>query len=94
MSAADLYGPWIDDPEWQTGLLERLKLWWSVPIADLPDAGLALFLRQRTADGPVLAEARRRLAAGQPDDSELYDGELADAVAEAGQRHAEPGSVL
>ncbi|QJW98641.1 hypothetical protein [Frigoriglobus tundricola] len=64
---------------------------WSVPVAELPDAGLALFLRQRIAVEPVLAEARRRLVLGQPDDSEFYDGEL--AVAVAATQAAAPGAA-
>jgi hypothetical protein len=91
VTAADIYGPWVD-PDWQSGLVEGVRRFWSVPIADLPDAGLALFLRQRLAVEPVLAEARRRLAVGRPDDSELYDGELAVAVADA-TRQAEPGAA-
>ncbi len=91
MTAADICGPWID-PDWQSGLIERVRDFWSVPIAELPDAGLALFLRQRIAVEPVLVEARRRLALGQPDDSELYDGELANAVAGA-TKAAEPGAA-
>jgi hypothetical protein len=91
VTAADICGPWVD-PDWQSGLVEQMRGFWSVPIVALPDAGLALFLRQRIAVEPVLAEARRRLAAGHPDDSELYDGELAAAVAGAtGQ--AEPGAA-
>jgi hypothetical protein len=70
MTAADVHGPWVD-PGCQSGVVERVRRWWSVPIADLPDAGLALFLRQGIAVGPALAEARRRLVAGVLDDSEL-----------------------
>ena len=82
MTAADIHGPWVD-PRWASGLTERVRQLWSVPIAELPDAGLALFLRQRVAVEPALAEARRRLATGRADGSELYDGELQAAVAEA-----------
>jgi hypothetical protein len=83
VTAADLHGPWVD-PGWGSGLIDRVRRYWSVPISDLPDAALALFLRQSIAVVPVLAEARRRLASGRPDDSELYDGELAAAVEAAG----------
>jgi hypothetical protein len=82
VTAADIHGPWVD-PGWESGLVVRVRRFWYIHIADLPDAGLALFLRQQIAVGPALAEARRRLAAGRPDDSELYDGELAAAVKEA-----------
>ncbi len=87
MTAADLHGPWVD-PAWDSGLVKRVQRWWSVPITDLPDTALALFLRQRIAVEPVLAEARRRLSEAMPDDSELYDGELEAAVSDAA-RHVE-----
>jgi hypothetical protein len=67
-------------------LVARVRKFWDVPIADLPDAALALFLRQEIAVGPTMEEACRRLAAGQRDDSEIYDGELAAAVAETKRR--------
>ena len=51
MTAADIHGPWVD-PGWESGLIERARRWWPVPINDLPDAGLALFLRQRIAVEP------------------------------------------
>jgi hypothetical protein len=83
MTAAEIHGPLVD-PGWDSSLIDRARRYWSVPIADLPDAALALFLRQGIAVAPVLAEARRRLSGGKPDDSELYDGELAAAVEAAG----------
>jgi hypothetical protein len=81
VTAAEIHGPLVDTC-WDSSLIDRVRRYWSVPIAELPDAALALFLRQRIAVAPVLAEARRRLASGPPDDSELYDGELAAAVGE------------
>jgi hypothetical protein len=83
VTAAEIHGPWVD-PGWDSSLIDRVRRHWSVPIADLSDAVLALFLRQRIAVAPVLAEARRRLCSGRPDDSELYDGELAAAVDQVG----------
>ncbi len=44
---------------------------------------LATFLRQEIALPLILPEARRRVAAGIDDDSELYDGELANALRNA-----------
>ena len=87
MTAVDVHGPWVD-PEWDSGQGERVRRWWSVPINDLPDAVLALFLRQRIAVKPVLAEAHRRLTEGVRDDSELYNGELETAVSDVA-RHVE-----
>ena len=78
-TAATVHGPWVES-DWESGLIARVRQWWDTPIPDLPDAALALFLRQHIAVDAVLMEARRRLARGRPDDSELYDGELAEAV--------------
>jgi hypothetical protein len=82
MTAADIHGAWADSGE-GSSLIDRVRRFWCVPIEELPDSGLALFLRQRIAVGPVLAEARQRLASGRLDDSELYEGELAAAVESA-----------
>jgi len=56
MTAAEIHGPWAN-PGWGSGLIDRVRQYWEVPIANLPDAALALFLRQRIAMEPVLAEA-------------------------------------
>jgi hypothetical protein len=87
MTAADVHGPWVD-PNWEWGLVARVRKFWDVPFTELPDEALALFLRQQIAVGPTMKEAERRLASGQPDDSEMYDGELAAAVEETKQRTA------
>ncbi len=73
-------------------MVARVRKFWDVPITDLPDAALALFLRQQIAVGPALEEAERRLAAAQPDDSEIYDGELTAAVEETKRRACSPSS--
>lgn len=77
-SAADIHGPWID-PEYQSGLVARCKRYWSVPVAELPNEILATFLRQEIALRLVIPEARKRLEAGMDDESEIYEGELANA---------------
>jgi hypothetical protein len=79
MTAAEIHGPWVES-NWHSGLIERVRQWWNVPISQLPDAALALFIRQEIALEAVVAEARNRLARGQPDNSELFEGELADSV--------------
>jgi hypothetical protein len=85
LTAANIHGPWVD-PHWESGLIARVRNYWDVPITELPDVALALFLRQAIAVGPTLEEAMRRLAAGQLDNSEIYDGELAVAVEETMRR--------
>ena len=82
MTAADVHGAWVKSGE-GSSLIDRVRNYWYVPIGELPNSALALFLRQRIAVHPVLAEARQRLASGRVDDSELYECELADAVESA-----------
>ena len=81
-SVADVDGPWVD-PGFESGLITRCRNNWSVPVNELSNQVLATFIRQRIALPLVLPEARRRLEAGFTDDTELYDEELADAVAAA-----------
>jgi hypothetical protein len=79
-SVADVDGPWVDQ-EFDSGLIARCKRFWSVPVADLPNAMLATYIRQRCGLSLVVPEARRRLECQINDDSETYEGELAEALA-------------
>jgi hypothetical protein len=80
-SVADIVGQWVD-PDWDSGLIERLRRSWSTPINELSNEMLATFLRQRIATGIIMQEAIRRLETGFDDASEIYEGELAAAVSE------------
>ena len=79
LSLADILGPW-QQPDWESGLIERCHLAWSIPFRDLTDGQLAMLLRQDCAVTYLLPIARERLKKGTPDDTELYDGELQSAV--------------
>jgi len=79
LSVADVEGPWVD-PDFDSGLIERCRRYWNVPVPELPNEILATYLRQRIAFQLVMPEARKRLEAGFDDDSEIYDGELAQAL--------------
>lgn len=79
---ADVEGPWVE-PDFDSSLLERCRENWLVPVAEMSSYALATFIRQRIALSLVVPEARRRLASDFIDGSELYDEELAVAVAEA-----------
>jgi hypothetical protein len=79
---ADIEGSWVD-PHFDSGLIERCKRYWSVPVTELPNEMPATYLRQRIALQLIIPEARKRLEAGVDDDSELYDGELAQAFEKA-----------
>ena len=82
LSVADFQGPWID-PNFESSLIARCRENWSVPIFEVTNCVLATFIRQRIALGLVVPEAKRRIAAGYFDDTELYDEELLVAVSEA-----------
>jgi hypothetical protein len=77
----DIEGPWVD-PDFCSGLVERCKRYWKVPVTELPNEMLATYLRQKIALPLMIPEARKRMEAGIDDDSELYDGELAHALKE------------
>ncbi|MBX3414233.1 MAG: hypothetical protein KF708_16215 [Pirellulales bacterium] len=78
-SVADIAGPWVD-PDFESGLIQRCRRYWSTPIGELPNQMLATYLRQSIAVGPVAEEARRRLEHQLDDQTELYDGELRAAL--------------
>jgi CDI immunity proteins len=84
-SVADIVGPWAES-DWQSGLTERCQESWNVPIRELSNATLATFLRQDIATDWILEEAISRLNSGFDDDSEKYEGELAEKVQEARER--------
>lgn len=76
---ADVEGPWVD-PGARSGLIERCRDNWSVPVDKLTNQLVATFLRQGLALQLMIPEAQRRLRDGVVDDSELYDGEMCEAL--------------
>lgn len=80
-SVADIEGAWID-PEFESSLIQRCRDNWTIPVSELSNHVLATFIRQRRGLELVVPEARRRIALRYLDDSELYDEELSDAIAE------------
>lgn len=79
---ADFAGAWVD-PEFESSLIERCRKNWKVPDGEISNYVLSTFIRQRIALELVVPEAKRRLAAGFVDDTELYDEELANALAKS-----------
>ena len=79
---ADVEGPWVN-PDIESSLIDRCRRNWSVPVAKISNYALATFIRQRIALRLVVPEAKRRLASGYTDGTELYEEELAVAVSEA-----------
>ena len=79
LSIADIVGPWIE-PEWDSGLIERCRFAWSKPLRDLTNEELATLLRQRIATEHLVPIATKRIEDGYDDDTEMYEGELAEAI--------------
>jgi hypothetical protein len=85
-TVSDILGPW-EDPDWDSGLIARLKAAWDKPIDQLSNEELATFLRQDMAVQHILPTALHRVEAKIDDDTEMYEGELQAAVQAAKGRH-------
>ncbi|MEO5959304.1 MAG: hypothetical protein ABIR80_09320 [Opitutaceae bacterium] len=79
LSLAELVGPWVD-PDFESGLIERMRNAWPKPIGTLTNHELATCLRQTIAIDHVLPIAKKRLEQRFHDESELDDEELAGTV--------------
>lgn len=88
-SLADILGPWRD-PDWESGLIARVREAWSKPIDRLTNHELATCLRQEFALGHLLPIARKRIADKFDDGTEVHDTELADAIGTATVAAGEP----
>jgi hypothetical protein len=83
-SVADIEGPWEDPPDgFTSGLIERCKRYWNTPANQLPNLMVATYLNQKFATQFMIEEAKRRLLAGFSDDTELYEGQLDEALKQA-----------
>jgi len=78
-SIADFLGPW-SEPNFDSGLVDRCRQNWNVPISELSDEALATFLRQKIALQILVPEAKRRIETGASDGTEIYEGELREAI--------------
>ena len=82
---ADFEGDW-SQPDYESGLIERCRRYWTTPIHELPDVMIATYMNQKFALPPMQNEAQRRLDNGLCDDSELYEGQLRDALERSRQQ--------
>jgi hypothetical protein len=80
-SLEQLEGVW-PEPEHPSGLVLRCHAARKKPIADLSDLELATLLTQNIGVKHILPEAMRRLAEGRRDDTEYFDDQLREAVAQ------------
>ncbi|BCJ06801.1 hypothetical protein PRtIB026_A34450 [Pseudomonas sp. RtIB026] len=77
-TVSSLIGPWKGAAS--TTLLQRCRDAWDTPFEELSDLMVATFLSQRIAVPQLLVEAMRRLDSEPRDDTEYFDGQLAEAV--------------
>lgn len=79
LSVADILGPWVE-PGWDSCLIARCRAAWSKPLRDLSREELATLLRQRIAVEHLLPIAKKRLEDELDDATEMFDGELQEAI--------------
>lgn len=77
-TVACIIGPWKGEAP--TTLLQHCRDSWGTPFKELSDLMVATFLNQRIAVPQMLAEARRRLDSEPRDDTEYFEGQLAQAA--------------
>ena len=78
LSVKDIEGNWTGDAP--TGLIQRCKESWSTPLIELSDLMVSTYLNQKIATGYMIKEAERRLNNFEPDDTELFDGQLQESL--------------
>jgi len=78
-SLEQIEGAW-EEPQFTSSLVLRCHAAHKKPIDHLSDLELATFLNQDIGIKHILPEAVRRLAQNQPDDTEVFDGQLKEAV--------------
>lgn len=81
-TVAELLGPWVD-PGFESGLIQRCRNAWNKPIRELTNEELATYLRQRIALEQILPIAKERVGDRVNDDTEMFEGELREAVERA-----------
>ncbi|KZN39305.1 hypothetical protein N480_00320 [Pseudoalteromonas luteoviolacea S2607] len=63
-----------------SGLVQRCKESWEIPIPELTDLMVATYINQNIARSEMIEEAEKRIEAGQDDDTLMYDEQLMEAV--------------
>ncbi|MFA6466621.1 MAG: contact-dependent growth inhibition system immunity protein [Patescibacteria group bacterium] len=78
-SIKDILGPW-EDPNFDSSLIERCRNAWEKELDLLTNEEMATFLRQNIAASNILPLAKKRIAEKYDDNTEMYDGELQEAI--------------
>ena len=84
-SLAEILGPW-QQPDFESGLTERMRLAWTKPMGELTNQELATCLRQSIAIEHLLPIAKQRVRQEVDDGSEILDEELARAIGDSEDR--------
>jgi hypothetical protein len=77
-SVADFLGPWVE-PDFKSSLIARCREAWNRPFRDLTRLELATLIEQKFVVEHVLPVARKKLHEAD-DDTEMFDGQLAEAI--------------
>jgi hypothetical protein len=81
ISVEKIVGRWTGSTD--TGLMQRCREAWHMPLKELSDLMVATLLNQKIAVPRILIEAEYRLANTDRDDSELFENQLQEAVTRA-----------
>ena len=91
LALAQILGPW-QQPDSESGLIERCRNAWEKPLDVLSNLDLVTCLQQNLAVDHVIPVAKKRLQDAVDDDSEMFEGQLAEAIAEAEKKKANQSS--
>jgi hypothetical protein len=87
LTLTKILGPW-QQPAFESGLITRCRDAWDKPLDGLSNLELATCLQQDLAVDHVIPVAKKRLEDAIEDDSEMFEGQLAEAVADVQKKKA------
>lgn len=91
LTLARILGPW-QQPDFESGLIARCREAWDKPLESLSRLELVTCLQQDLAVDHIIPVAKKKLHEAVDDDSELFEGQLADAVTDAEKKKANQSS--
>jgi hypothetical protein len=93
LTLAQILGPW-QQPDFESGLIARCRNAWDKPLESLSNHELVTCLQQDLAIAHILPLAKKRLHEKFDDDTELVDGQLAEALADPEKKIPNPESSV
>jgi hypothetical protein len=91
LTLAQILGPW-QQPDFESGLIARCRNAWDKPLESLSNHELITCLQQDLAIAHILPLAKKRLHEKVDDDTELFDGQLAEAITDAEKK--KPNQII